>query len=106
MPKQTADNVSGNVLAPALEAKRSQQIHHDVVVVTSIESNIVTTGINNGPHDIQCLISVERSDFDCVDRVDFGKAPPKLTRQDATTNRRLEVKSEQREDFSHCFAVG
>src|SRR5579872_5478566 len=105
MPQKTSDNSSHRFLAVALETKRSQEVHHDVVVVASIERNVIAARFNDRANDVDCLIAVERSNFDGYNRVNFGKTAPEVVRKNATTGSGLEVEPEQRDRLGDGLAM-
>ena len=71
------------VFAGMLESKRGDQIHHDVVVVSRVDCDIVTASFDDGANHIDRLIAIERGDLDRDDILNFREFPPKLERQHA-----------------------
>jgi len=75
--EQAADNASFHYPPPCDEPPGSQEVQHDVVVVSRIKRNILPPGLGHGPDHVEGLITVERGDFDGHHIFQLGKPAPK-----------------------------
>src|SRR5688572_19048825 len=85
MSEQSADNASFHKRLLHGEPKRREQVEHDVVVVPSVERDVIASGFSNGAHHIDCLIAIERRDLNCGHILDFSKLPPERVGEQAPT---------------------
>src|SRR5262245_8675904 len=66
--------------ADIAEAKWSEQVQHDGVVVSRVQRNIRTAALRVGPYHIDTSIAIERRNLDGDHIVNLGKATPKRVR--------------------------
>ena len=76
MTEQPAHDAALDSLTAHFEAEWCDQVHDDVVVIAGVEGDIVAARFGDGAHHIQSLVSVEGSDLDGDDIVNFRKSPP------------------------------
>ena len=105
MTEQTSNNAAFHRFAVHVEAKWREQIHHDVIIIACIQRDILAARLSNGANHIQRLIAVERRDFDGDDILNFGKPAPEGVRENAPADCRLQVKSNQRNNFRNALAM-
>jgi len=101
VPQQTATDGQSAIT----NFERSDQIGYNVVVIARIESDVGTPGVSHRSDHIQRLIAIKRGNLDCHDCGDFCETPPEGVRQHSTSHRRLQIKTEQRNDAGHLTAV-
>ena len=82
-----------------------EQIQNDMVVVAGIESNVAPASLGHCAHHVDGVVTVERRDFDRDNIFQFNEAPPKGEREHPATDRGLEIKADQRNDFSDGSAM-
>ena len=95
MAEQTTDNAA----LFASDSKRSEKVGDDIVVVAGIKRDVIATGINHSTHHIKSLVAVERRDLDGDDVLDFRKPTPEVIRKNTSTDARLQIKPDDRNDF-------
>src|SRR5262249_20841447 len=106
MPQQSACDTEPRFAAARPDTIFSEQIDHDIIVVSGIESDLVrATRFSDGSDHIERLVAIEGGDFDGNDVWDFGETTPKTARQEAPAGRWLQVKTEERNLASDSLAV-
>ena len=99
MSEQAAHDSALHEVPADLKAKRCQQIHDNVVVVSGVEGDLLPARLSHRPDDIQSLIAIERRNFNGDDVLNFGKSPPEYVVQNSSTRGRLQIKADQRDNF-------
>jgi hypothetical protein len=102
MTQETAHNAAR--FAGGSKTMRCDKIHHNVVVVAGIKSNIAPR-LRNGTDNIEGLVAIERSNFDGDHVLDFRELPPKTVGQCTATDGCLQVKADYGQDLGHASAV-
>src|SRR5258706_6115489 len=74
--EEAAGDAAFDPFAVHVEAKWSNEISDDVVIIAGVERDVVARRFGNGAHDIERLISVERGDLDGDDILDFAEFSP------------------------------
>src|SRR4051812_45842764 len=105
MPEQATDNAFFDRSAADRKSVGRQEIEDDIIIVTGIERNVIAARFSHGPHDIQRLITIEWRNLDRHNLVNLGKSTPKTERQNAPAHRRLQIESDQRNDFRYLPAM-
>ena len=77
MAQQPAHNTAFDHLALALESKRRDQVHDDVVVIAGVERDVLAGGIDNSSDHIKRLVAIEWGNLYGDHIFDFSEAPPK-----------------------------
>src|SRR5262245_25234278 len=85
--------------------KRRQQISDDRVVVPCIQRDVAPSALSQGHGDIQRAIPIEGSDLDRHNAFDLEEFAPERAIEDASTDRRLQVKPHDRYDVRHAPAM-
>ncbi|MNJ55790.1 hypothetical protein D3C77_513080 [compost metagenome] len=102
MTQQTADNALLDLHAINLKPVSRQQISNNIIVISRIQSDFLTTArFTNRSDDIQRLITVERSHLDRFYPGNFSKLAPKLIAQPLPAHSRLQIKSENGNHLSN-----
>src|SRR6267154_650283 len=105
MAEKAADDAALDLFAVDGKNVRSEQIHDDVVVVAGVERD-VAAGFGDGADDVKSLVAIEGSDFDGGDVFDFGELAPEFIRENAAADGRLEIDSDDANEWSGAAAVG
>jgi hypothetical protein len=87
-----------------LENIESEKIHGDIVIIAGVQRD-VSPGFGDGTYDIQRLVTVEWRNFDGDNIFNLSELAPESIRKYAATHGRLQVKTNQRYDFSYFSAV-
>src|SRR5436190_1978096 len=105
MAQESADHPVNDGRAVAHDLVGREQVVHDVVVVASVESNIVAAAFGNGADYREGAIAVEGGDLDCASVLDLAEAAPKFDRQVDAADGGLKVKAEEADDIRHETTV-
>src|SRR5699024_73057 len=82
----------------------TEQINDNIVIVSCIKSNVsISTRMGYSPYNIQCFISIKRSDFNCMDIRDFRKPFPKFKAEFSASNSWLQIEAEYRNCLGDFF---
>ena len=103
--EQASDDSTFDDPAVDVEAKWRNQIDDYVVVVASVEGDVLAASFGDGPDDFKGLVPVEGGYLDGGHIFDFSEASPKRKRQHAPAGGRLKVKADQRDDLGNRAAV-
>ena len=74
--EQAANDPALDGFVTRAEAPRREQIHYDVVIIASVERDVVAARFGYRADHVQSLLTVEGRHFDCDDAFDLGKPPP------------------------------
>ncbi len=86
--------------------KIGQQVNEDVVVVARVQCDFVlASAIRQSSGDIECVVTVEWSHFDCNDVFDFQKLGPEVIVEESAANGWLQIKSKKRKDLGNFRAM-
>src|SRR5215469_11099848 len=86
------------------ESKRSDEIHHDIVIVPCVEAD-VSSRLSNCADNIQRLVTGKGCNLDGHDILDFSELAPESIRESASTHRRLQVETNDGQDLCHNSTV-
>src|SRR5260370_42160896 len=86
-----------------LEDKGSKKVQSDAVIVPRIEGDIAPR-FRHGSNDIEGLVAVEWSDLDGHNVFNFCELAPTSVGEYAATHGRLQIKTNQRQNFRHSSA--
>ena len=104
MAEEAPNDAALDLFAVDVKNVRSEQVHHDVVVVAGVERN-VAAGFGDGADDVKSLVAIEGSDFDGGDIFDFGKLAPEIEREDAAADGGLEIEADDGENLCDGAAM-
>ena len=105
MPKQSADDSTLNHFSIPAKSERSQQILHNIIVVTRIKRDVIATRLDDSSNHIKSLIAVERSDFYRHNIFNFGESPPKRKWKKAAAGSGLKIEAYERKFAGDDTAV-
>src|ERR1700731_116526 len=83
---------------------RRDEIHHNIVIVAGIERDVASR-LRHGPHNIERLVAIERSNLNGDYVIDFREFPPKTVGQHAATDGWLQIESDHRQNLCYAPAV-
>jgi hypothetical protein len=90
--QESPDNVALPGSSVGLEGIGRKQIHHNVVIISSIKRNIAPR-FGHGAYDIQCLVTVKRRNLDGNNVLDLCELAPESVREHTTAHGRLQIKT-------------
>ena len=93
MAEEAPNDAALDLFAVDVKNVRSEQVHHDVVVVAGVERN-VAAGFGDGADDVKSLVAIEGSDFDGGDIFDFGEFAPEFVRENAAADGGLKIEAD------------
>src|SRR5581483_8689064 len=88
------------------EPKFCEQVADNIVIVAGIEGDLIdSAAIDDRSYDIECLVAIERRNFDGDHVWDFREPAPEFVGKHAPSYRGLEVKTDHRNDRSNSARV-
>src|SRR4029077_1528471 len=102
--QQAPDDAEFSLLAVDLEAVGRDQIHHDIVIVTSVQRDL-SARFGNGPDNIQSVVTIERRNLYRYHIFDLHKLAPELVGKHAAADRWLQVETDNRQDLNNLPAM-
>src|SRR4029434_8328182 len=105
MAKEPANDAVEPDLAVAGELERCQEIHDDIVVISGVESDVVAARFDNSPDHIERLVSIEWSDLNGNEILDFRELPPECIGQRPAAGGGLQIEADDGDDFSDGAAM-
>src|ERR1700722_1869447 len=105
--EQAATEINAGSNALVAQIERQREVEQDVVVIAGIERDAVERACgDNAAQHIERAVAVERRDLDGDHIVDGSETLPEIRAQNYATDRRLQIKPDQRNLASHRLAVG
>ena len=107
MAEQAAAEIGAGGDAAIAEIERQREVEQDMVVIAGIERDAVESACGaDAAQDVERAVAIERRDLDGDDIVDRRKTAPEISAEDDAADRRLQIKSDQRDFARHRLAMG
>src|SRR5580765_4505009 len=101
MTQDSPDHPPVDGCAVHLECERGKQVHDDVVIVAGVKTD-VSSRFGHCPYHVDGLITVEWSDLDGDDIIDVREIAPETVRENAPSDRRLQIEANDRQNICDC----
>lgn len=105
MAEEAANDAALDSFPIRLKGEGREEIEDDVVVVAGVKSDVFAAGFGNGADDIECLVPIERRDFDGDDVFDFSELTPEIERENAAADGGLQVEADDGDNLRDGAAV-
>jgi hypothetical protein len=105
MAKEPANNSVKFDALIGTELEWGQEIHDDVVVISSVESDVIAPCFNDGSNHVQRLVPIKGGDLDGGNILNLSELPPERVRQRPAASSRLQVKADHGKNSGNGAAV-
>src|SRR6476620_8150044 len=105
MAQKSADHAANNGRGSIFELVRRKKVAHDVVVVASVEGDVVAATFGYGANDGECAVAIKGGDFDGAHIWDVAEVTPEFIGEFDAADGGLQVEAKNVDDAGNRPAV-